>query len=472
MNPRLSFHGGAGTVTGSRHLVETDSCRFLVDAGLFQGLKKLRELNWKKPRFDPEHVDFLFLTHAHIDHAGYLPRLVKDGFRGPIYCTRATFDLAQLLLMDSAKIQEEDARYANKKGFSRHKPALPLYTSDDAAGALGFMEPVDYGEWLEPAQGVRARFLNAGHILGAAMVEVHLQTGERTIRMVFSGDIGRYDMPLHSDPDPLPDCHFLIMESTYGDREHKSAPIEEQIGEALIDCIDRKGTVLIPSFAVGRSQLVTLCLRQLIQAGRLPDVPIHIDSPMAVDATRIYSRHIKDSSLDDSLNDDGRIRLFPNNVQFHRSVDESIKLNKMPGPRIIISASGMLTAGRVIHHLRRLLPDKQNLILLVGYQAAGTRGRALLEGAKTLKMHGKDVPVRAKFRSAHGLSAHADRDELIRWLRSSKARPKTVFVTHGEPDASKALAQRIEEEIGARCFVHSVARSLRPRNPLDSAHPH
>ena len=316
MNPRLSFHGGAGTVTGSRHLVETGSARFLIDAGLFQGLKKLRKLNWKKPRFDPEHVDFLFLTHAHIDHAGYLPRLVKDGFRGPIYCTRATFDLAQLLLMDSTKIQEEDARYANKKGFSKHKPALPLYTSDDARVALGFMEPVDYGKWLEPAPGVRARFLNVGHILGASMVEVHLETGERTVRLVFSGDVGRYNMPLHSDPDPLPDCHFLIMESTYGDREHKSGSIEEQIGEALIDCVSdhRKGTVLIPSFAVGRSQLVTVCLRQLIKAGRLPDVPIHIDSPMAVDATRIYSRHIEDLSLDDSLTDDGRIRLFPNNA--------------------------------------------------------------------------------------------------------------------------------------------------------------
>ena len=455
MNPRLSFHGGAGTVTGSRHLVETGSARFLIDAGLFQGLKKLRNLNWKKPRFDPEHVDFLFLTHAHIDHAGYLPRLVKDGFRGPIYCTRATFDLAQLLLMDSAKIQEEDAHYANKKGFSKHKPALPLYTSDDARGALGFMEPVDYGKWLEPAQGVRARFLNVGHILGASMVEVHLETGERTIRLVFSGDVGRYNMPLHSDPDPLPDCHFLIMESTYGDREHKSGSIEEQIGEALIDCIDRKGTVLIPSFAVGRSQLVTLCLRQLIKAGRLPDVPIHIDSPMAVDATRIYSRHIEDLSLDDSLNDDGRSRLFPNNVQFHRSVDESKKLNKLPGPRIIISASGMLTAGRVLHHLKRLLPHKRNLIMLSGYQAPGTRGRAMMEGKRTVRVHGENVPIKAQFIPISGLSAHADRTELLKWVRTaggSKEQPDTVFVVHGEPKSANAFADTLTEKLGTRTF--------------------
>jgi metallo-beta-lactamase family protein len=449
----LSFHGGAGTVTGSRHLVETGACRFLVDAGLFQGLKKLRELNWKTPRFDPEHVDFLLLTHAHIDHAGYLPRLVKDGFRGPIYCTRATYDLSQLMLMDAAKIQEEDAAYANRKGFSKHKPALPLYTSNDAAGALGFMEPVDYGKWVEPAEGVRARFLNIGHILGASMVEVHLRTGDRDVHIVFSGDVGRYDMPLHSDPDPLPSCDFLVVESTYGDRDHKRESIEEQIREALIDCIDRKGTALIPAFAVGRSQLVTWCLRQLIKTGRLPDVPIHIDSPMAVDATRIYSRHLEDLSLDDSLNDDGRSRLFPDNVQFHRSVDESKALNELPGPRIIISASGMLTAGRVLHHLKRLLPDKRNLIMLSGYQAAGTRGRAMLDGRRTVRVHGQDVPVNAPFVPMSGLSAHADRTGLLKWVRSAgEGRPGTIFVVHGEPDSADAFAKRLTDELGAKTF--------------------
>jgi metallo-beta-lactamase family protein len=456
MTLRLSFHGGAGTVTGSRHLVETDSCRFLVDAGLFQGLKKLRALNWKRPGFDPEAVDFLFLTHAHIDHAGYLPRLVKDGFRQPIYCTRATYDLAQLMLMDSAKIQEEDADYANRKGFSKHKPALPLYTSEDAAGALGYMEPVDYGTWIEPSEGVRARFLNIGHILGASMVEVHLDTGARTVRIVFSGDVGRYDVPLHSDPDPRPGCDFLVVESTYGDRDHKAGSVEEQIREALIGCLDRNGTVLIPAFAVGRSQLVTLCLRQLIKAGRLPEVPIHIDSPMAVDATRIYSRHIEDLSLDDSLNDDGRTHLFPHNVQFHRSVKESIKLNTMPGPRIIISASGMLTAGRVLHHLKRLLPDERNLIMLSGYQAPGTRGRAMMEGKPTVRVHGKDVPVRAQFIPLSGLSAHADRTELLKWVRSAgdgEKPPDGIFVVHGEPKSAGAFAELLNEKLATRTFL-------------------
>ncbi len=462
MTTRLSFHGGAGTVTGSRYLVETDSFRFLVDAGLFQGLKKLRERNWQDPGFDPKSVDFMFLTHAHIDHAGYLPRLVKDGFRGPVYCTRATRDLAQLMLMDSAKIQEEDARYANKKGFSKHRPALPLYTSNDAAGALGFMEPVDYGEWLEPAPGLKVRFVNAGHILGAAMVEAHIDTVSRTQRIVFSGDVGRYGVPLHSDPDPLPDCHFLVMESTYGDRAHRAETIEEQIREALIDCVDRKGIALIPSFAVGRSQLVTLCLRQLIKAGRLPDVPIHIDSPMAVDATRIYSTHIRDLSLDGDLSDDGQSRLFPSNVKFHKSVEESIELNKLPGPRIIISASGMLTAGRVLHHLKRVLRDKRNLVMLVGYQAAGTRGRAMLEGKKTVRVHGEDVPINAQFISISGLSAHADKDELLRFVQSaggSAEQPDTIFVTHGEPRSSAALATTLKEKLGSRTFTPELGDS-------------
>lgn len=462
MYPRLSFHGGAGTVTGSRYLVETETFRFLVDAGLFQGLKKLRERNWKSPGFDPKSLDFMFLTHAHIDHAGYLPRLVKDGFRGPVYCTRATRDLAQLMLMDSAKIQEEDARYANKKGFSKHKPALPLYTANDAAGALGFMEPVDYGEWFEPSPGLKARFINAGHILGAAMVEAHIDMGQRVIRVVFSGDIGRYGVPLHSDPDPLPDCHFLVMESTYGDRNHRAESIEEQIREALIDCVDRKGIVLIPSFAVGRSQLVTLCLRQLIKADRLPDVPIHIDSPMAVDATRIYSRHIKDLSLDESLSDGGQSRLFPSNVQFHRSVDESKRLNRLPGPRIIISSSGMLTAGRVLHHLKRVLPDKRNLVMLVGYQAPGTRGRRMMDGKSTVRVHGEDVPVNAQFIPISGLSAHADKDELLRFVRSagdSQKQPDTIFVTHGEPRSSEALASTLHRTLGARTLSPDLGDS-------------
>jgi metallo-beta-lactamase family protein len=453
MKPRLSFHGGVGTVTGSRYLVETEKTTVQVDAGLFQGLKKLRLLNWQGPSFDPKSVDHLVLTHAHIDHSGYLPRLVKLGFSGPVYCTPASAQLAELLLLDSAKIQEEEAEYANYKGFSKHKPALPLYTTEDAQAAIDLLQPVPYEKWYELGNKIRFQFLNAGHILGAAMVEMRLPVNGREATIVFSGDVGRYDVPLHSDPSPPPSSDLLLVESTYGDRQHDHRPIGEQICAPIIETFERGGTVLIPSFAVGRAQLVTLILRELINNGQLPDVPIHIDSPMAVNATRIYSEHLTDLSLDEDLIEDGRSRLFPRNVQFHRTVKESKDLNELDGPRIIISASGMLTAGRVIHHLQRLLPDALNLVLLVGYQAAGTRGRALLEGAKTLKMHGEQVRVRARFMTVNGLSAHADKDELFRWLSSANSAPPTVFVTHGEPDAAKALAERIEKEIRAQVHI-------------------
>ena len=456
MEVNLSFHGGAGTVTGSRHLLRVGARSVLVDAGLFQGLKELRLLNWQQPDFEPGSVDHLLLTHAHIDHSGYLPRLVRDGFSGPVYCTPATLDLARLLLLDSAKIQEEDASYANRKGFSKHHPALPLYTSEDAEAAIQLMRPVPYGQWLELGDGVQAQFRNVGHILGSAMIELRLPSKKKEMKLVFSGDVGRYGVPLHSDPAAPPVCDFMVVESTYGDRAHDHRPLQAQVSEPIRKAFDRDGTVLIPSFAVGRAQLVTLILRELMNAGDLPDVPIHIDSPMAVDATRIYSHHLRDESLDENLAEDGANRLFPRNVKFHRTVEQSKELNELPGPRIIISASGMLTAGRVLHHLRRLLPEQRNLILLVGYQAAGTRGRALLEGAKTVRMHGIDVPVRASFQSLHGLSAHADADELLRWLRSSEKSPGTVFVTHGEPEAARELARRIEEELRSRCFVPAL----------------
>jgi metallo-beta-lactamase family protein len=449
----LSFHGGAGTVTGSRFLVESESARFLVDAGMFQGLKRLREMNWGRPGFDPAKLDFLLLTHAHIDHSGYLPRLVRDGFLGPVLSTDATADLARLLLLDAAKIQEEDAAYANETGRSKHRPALPLFETKDAESAVRLMEPVEYREWIEPRPGIRALFRNAGHILGAAMAEVLLGSGGSEMRVLFSGDIGRYGVPLHSDPDPLPACDVLVVESTYGDREHDQSSAEEQIREAFLAAIERAGTVLIPSFAVGRAQLVTLLLRRLFEEGRLPEVPIHIDSPMAVDATRIYSRYLSDLSLDESLTEDGRSRLFPRNVLFHRSVEESKRLNDLPGPRIVISASGMLTGGRVLHHLKRLLPDPKNLILLVGFQAAGTRGRAMLEGARTVRVHGEDVPVRAQFIALSGLSAHADRSEILRWVGTAPVPPRRIFVTHGEPEASLALAQLLERETGSEVVV-------------------
>ncbi len=453
MGLKLSFHGGAGTVTGSRHLVDLDGTRMLVDAGLFQGLKKLRLRNWSGPGFDPAKVGHLMLTHAHIDHSGYLPRLVRNGFRGPVHCTPATRDLAEILLKDSARLQEEDAEYANRKGHTKHRPALPLYTSEDAERAIGLMSPTDWGTWVDCGDGIRSRFHNMGHILGSAMVETQVEHGDRTSTIVFSGDVGRFDVPLHSNPDPLPACDVLVVESTYGDRDHEHRPVAEQILDAVLATVDRGGTVLIPSFAVGRTQLITLSLRELINEGRMPDLPIHIDSPMAVNATKLYTKYMADPTVDAELLEDGRQRLFPKNVHFHRTVAESKALNRMKGPRIVISASGMLAGGRVLHHLRRLLPDPKNLVMLVGYQAAGTRGRRMMEGAKTIRIHGQDIPVRAQFTALGGLSAHADRGELVRWIESAATPPATVFVVHGEPDSSSAFAQLVERKTGARCFT-------------------
>lgn len=452
MTLNLGFHGAAGTVTGSRHLLTADGTSVLVDAGMFQGLKELRELNWARPAFRPDRIDHAVLTHAHIDHSGYLPRLVRDGFRGEVRCTPGTAELARLLLLDAAHLQEEDAAYANRKGFSRHAPALPLFTTEDAEAALGRLVAADYGAWIEMSDGVRARLHNAGHILGSALVEMVIGRGGRTRTVVFSGDVGGFDMPLHPDPAPPPACDVLVMESTYGDRQHTRVPLQEQLRSALLPTIERGGTVLIPAFAVGRAQQVILLLGDMMEAGALPRVPIHLDSPMAVDATRIYSAHLRDRSLDQDMAQGGTSRLNPENLRFHRTVEESKALNALPGPRVIISASGMLTGGRVLHHLARLLPDDKNLVLLVGYQAAGTRGRALLDGESEVKVHGAPVKARARILALHGLSGHGDSDELLRFLRSGAAKPRAVFLTHGEPPAAAALARRIESELGCRTF--------------------
>jgi metallo-beta-lactamase family protein len=435
----LGFHGAAGTVTGSKFLLDADGKRLLIDCGLFQGAKELRLLNWRALPFQAASIDAVILTHAHIDHSGYLPRLVREGYAGPIYSSPATRELVEILLLDAARLQEEDADYANRKGFSKHNPALPLFTEADAKKALSLFRTVDYGEAFETA-GLTTRLHQAGHILGSAFAEVVVPTGAGQTTIVFSGDIGRYNAPLHRDPDSLPPCDTLLLESTYGDRVHDPAPLIDQVREPLRQAIARSGIILIPAFAVARAQLVTLLLTELIEKGEIPAVPVHIDSPMAVDVTEIYSRYLGGGELDPP---DVAGKLFPLNVQFHRSVAESKQLNQLTGPRIIISSSGMLTGGRVMHHLARVLPDSKNLLLLVGYQAEGTRGRALLNGAHSLRIHGQNIPVGCQFLAIDGLSAHADSNELIRWYRSGKAVPQNVFLTHGEPQAAVALGQRI-----------------------------
>ena len=442
----LAFHGGAGTVTGSRYLVTAGERTIEVDAGLFQGLKQLRLMNWSGPSFGPRDVDAMLLTHAHIDHIGYLPRLVRLGFRGPVFCTRPTAELAEILLLDSARLQEEDAEYANRKGFSRHRPALPLYTENDVRDALRHLRPVDYGHRLDLGGGIHARFQDAGHILGSASVEMEAPGHDgRDVTIVFSGDLGRYDMPLQADPKPPPPCDALVLESTYGDRQHDPRPLIDQVRGPFGRVIRSGGTILIPSFAVARVQLVALLLTELMESGQLQRVPIHVDSPMATEVTAVYARYRDSEYLDPEL-PRARTHDVPH-IRFHRTVAESKALNELRGPRIIISSSGMLTGGRVLHHLRRLAPDPGNLIALVGYQAAGTRGRALEDGAKTVRMHGQDIPVRASVLSIQGLSAHADSDDLVRWVGSAASRPGRVFVTHGEPEASAALARRLRHEL-------------------------
>jgi metallo-beta-lactamase family protein len=452
----LTFLGAAGTVTGSKTLLEAGGVRALVDCGLFQGLKELRLLNWREPDWDPASISVLLLTHAHIDHSGWLPRLARHGFRGRILCTPATAELAALLLRDSAHIQEEDAAWLNRKGLSKHKPALPLYTLVDAERVLELFEAHDYGEWLELSPHTRARFHNAGHILGSSTVEVEL--GTRPARLLWSGDVGRYGMPLNPDPDPPPEADFLIVESTYGDRTHPQEPPLACLRPLLERMLERRAILLVPAFAVGRAQQVIYMARELITSGELPEFNIYLDSPMAVDATEIYCRYPEGHRLEGEKLSGGDCVLHGPNVHLCRSVEESKRLNDLEGPALLIASSGMLSGGRVLHHLKRLLPDPRCTVALVGYQAAGTRGRALQEGAERLKIHGDWVPVQARIEDLGSMSGHADRDELLRWLGAVLRPPRRVFVTHGEEHAAAALAATLRRERGWETVVPALGQ--------------
>ncbi|HZI94401.1 MAG TPA: MBL fold metallo-hydrolase [Patescibacteria group bacterium] len=454
--PEIGFYGGAGTVTGSRHLVTSGDERVLVDCGMYQGLKALRLRNWEPFPFDAASLPFVILTHTHIDHIGMLPRLVKDGFHGAVICTPATQDLAELLLMDAAHLQEEDAEYLNRNGLSKHTPALPLFTRADAEAALKLITTRPYGELTELSPRMTFRFLNAGHLLGSAMVEMKVTENGSTTSILFSGDLGRFGVPLNPDPDPPPPVDFMLLESTYGDRFHCADSLYDQVEQVVKDSLRRRGIVVVPAFAVGRSQQVIYVLNVLMEQGRLPRLPIHLDSPMAVDATRIYRKY--PAELEAST------ELKSANVVLHRTVEESRALNSFNGPGILISASGMLTGGRVLHHLKRLLPDDRNTVVLAGYQAAGTRGRALLDGARTLRIHGQDVPVRAKVEDFCGFSGHADAREILRWLGTCQRPPRRLFLTHGEPRAAEALAETIRKEQGWNVDVASLGHVETLRN--------
>jgi metallo-beta-lactamase family protein len=441
---QLTFLGGAGTVTGSKTLVSAGERNVLVDCGLFQGLKQLRLKNREPLPVDPASIEAVILTHAHIDHSGYLPLLARDGFRGKVYCSQATRDLCAILLPDSGHLQEEEAEYANRAGFSKHKPALPLYTQQDAERCLPLFTPVAFGADVGIGTGMILRFRPAGHILGAAIVE--LQVAGR--RLVFSGDLGRPRDPVMRAPEAIRHADYLVVESTYGDRRHDPADPRIRLGEIISRTAARGGVVIVPTFAVGRAQELMYYIHALKTAHAIPDIPVYLNSPMAVDATRIFREHAAEHRLSPAQCD----AVF-RGIRVVNSVEESIRLNTMSGPMIILAASGMATGGRVVHHLKAFAPNPANTILFAGFQAAGTRGAAMLAGAQSVKIHGQYVPVRAEVEILSNLSAHADCEEIMAWLDHFDAPPIQTFVTHGEPVSADAMRHRIEERKHWRCKV-------------------
>ncbi|MFH1043833.1 MAG: MBL fold metallo-hydrolase [Pseudomonadota bacterium] len=441
---QIQFLGATGTVTGSKYLVQDGSTTVLVDCGLFQGYKQLRLRNWARFPVPVESIDAIVLTHAHIDHSGYLPLLVKSGYRGKVYCSRGSAELCRILLPDAGHLQEEEAKYADRKGFSKHKPALPLFTQEDAERALARLYPVDFGAEVPIADGVSFQLRPAGHILGAA--SVLLRAGGRTI--AFSGDVGRPDDPIMRPAASIEQADWLVVESTYGDRRHGDSDPEEELAAVIKRTAARGGAVIIPAFAVGRTQSLLFYVSRLKSRRAIPDIPVYLNSPMAIDVTRLYDEHRAEHRLTPAQSEQ-MCRV----AEFVNTPEASKALNRRSGPMIIISASGMATGGRVLHHLAAFCPDPRNLVLFAGFQAGGTRGAAMVQGAKTIKIHGSQVPVHAEVVQLASLSAHADASQLIGWLRSLRSPPPGVFVTHGEPGAADAFRHRIGEEFGWQAHV-------------------
>ncbi len=445
MNVHIRFLGGAGTVTGSKYLVEHEGQSLLVDCGLFQGFKQLRLRNRDPLPVMPNHIGAVLLTHAHLDHSGYLPLLAKEGFHGKVWATPATRDLVQVLLPDSGHIQEEDANFANRKGFSKHAPALPLYTEDDAMRCLKLLHTVPMGQSFEPLRGWTARFTGAGHILGAA--SLLLEVGGR--RILFSGDLGRPDDLLMKPPEPAPVADVVVCESTYGDREHPQEDVLAELAPALERVAARGGTAVVPVFAVGRAQALLHAIAQLKARGDLPhSLPIFLDSPMAVHSTGLFSRHLGEHRLSAA-----QCRDMEQVAKMVTSVEQSKAIAHQHGPKVILSASGMATGGRVLHHLALHLGNHRNMVLLTGYQAPGTRGATMSNGSLSVRIHGQDVPIRAEVVQLASASAHADSSQLMDWLRSLVKPPRRVFVTHGDMAASDALRHRIETELRWQAVV-------------------
>ena len=502
---RITFYGGVGSVTGSKYLLEHHGKKILVDCGLFQGERELRERNWKDLPFDPQSIDAVIITHAHIDHTGFLPRLVKLGYSGPVFTSRATGDLLKILLPDSGRLQEEDADYRNRHQLTRHTPALPLYDENDAKDALKLIRPVhNDGNAVDICEDFRASFLVAGHIMGASLVLVEMENvhpdpiapsaenhpvgealppfatpsadhpadeasapllkpgGEpKSIRFLFSGDLGHYDQPIVKDPATPPDCDYLMVESTYGNRLHGDVDSETQMAEIINQAVKRNGPILIPAFAVGRTQEVLYLIRELEEAKRIPVLPVVVDSPMAAQATQVYNRWNEEHDEEyASILAHKRHPLRTGSMVTTSTREESKRLNNMRGARIIISASGMLTGGRVLHHAMRVLPDENATIIFVGYQAAGTIGRRVQDGEGEVRIMKNWIPVHCHVEKVEGFSAHADWKAVLRWLSGLHSTPKMVFTTHGEPDAAAAMAQHIRDRFGWNVVVPQYEQSI------------
>lgn len=443
---RLKFLGAAREVTGSKTLIRYRNLSFLVDFGSYQGPAELRNLN-REDLPHPESYDGVILTHAHIDHSGLLPRLVKTGFRGPIFCTAATAALVRIMLVDAAHLEEEDAEYANRTGHSRHRPAVPLFNLEDVERTLKLIKILERDVWVELGTGLSVRLLRSGHLLGSSFVQFSFDTGAGTRLVTFSGDLGADRSPIIKGPVTIPESDYLVLESTYGDRVHQSQNIKKQLAQVINRVVSHQGVVVIPAFAVGRTQDLIYYINDLMDEKTIPELPLYVDSPMALKATAIYKHFTEELKL---VEEGRRLETSLAESRFRavETPEESRRLNQKEGPMIIISAAGMLTGGRILHHLKKRLPHRQNAVVIVGFQAPGTKGRLLQNGIDRLRIHHEEVEVNAEIVTIHGMSAHADSREILQWMRGFRKLPERIFLNHGDPEAMKALKYRLQNELG------------------------
>jgi metallo-beta-lactamase family protein len=459
MNVTIKFLGGAGTVTGSRYLLDIGNFRLLFDCGLFQGLKELRLRNWDEFPVDASSIDAVVISHAHIDHTGYLPKLVREGFKGPVYCTAPTADLMDIMLLDSAKLQEEEASFASKRGYSKHAQPLPLYTTEDAQAVFSLIKSSGYDEKVILSNGVDIVFRDAGHLLGSAITEVNIKGESQEKRIVFSGDLGRSHDALLKGPTPIHHADVLFVESTYGNRSNPAIDPTIDLERVVNETVQRNGVLVIPAFAVGRTQELLYYLHQLMASDRVPDIPVYIDSPMAISATYLYYKYPQYHKVKFNSSTFAR-EMETNMLVFVKNAEHSKTLNEIKSRAIIISSSGMLTGGRILHHLYHRLGNEQDTVLIAGYQAEGTRGRDLVEGKKMIRIFGEEVPVRCKVENISSLSGHADKDELLAWINNFVSAPKITFTVHGEGRDLEAYAQTIRAQMKWNVMVPQYLESV------------